>query len=215
MAIAYVIGLGKSGIAAARCLKQEGWSVVISDSSTSSELQDLQKKLKLEDINVKLLHNPVFQPSFLPELIIVSPGVPWDAPFLVQARLHKVSIIGELELSWRHLNLSPWLIITGTNGKTTTTRLVESIFQKSSLSAVACGNVGNAASELALSKLKNPSIPNYDWIITEVSSYECESSQTIRPTIGIWTSFTPDHLSRHKTLHNYYTIKASLLKNCK
>ena len=215
MAIAYVIGLGKSGIAAARCLKQEGWSVVISDSSTSSELQDLQKKLKLEDITVKLLHNPVFQPSFLPELIIVSPGVPWDAPFLVQARLHKVSIIGELELSWRYLNLSPWLIITGTNGKTTTTKLVESIFQKSSLSAVACGNVGNAASELALSKLKNPSIPNYDWIITEVSSYQCESSQTIRPTIGIWTSFTPDHLSRHKTLHNYYSIKASLLKNCK
>ncbi|MFY0608997.1 MAG: UDP-N-acetylmuramoyl-L-alanine--D-glutamate ligase [Candidatus Atelocyanobacterium thalassa] len=215
MAIAYIIGLGKSGIAAARCLKQEGWKIIISDSKTSSELEDLQKKLRLEDITVKLLYEPTFQTSFLPELIIVSPGVPWDTSFLVEARLRKMTIIGELELSWRYLSSLPWLTITGTNGKTTTTRLIEAIFEQSLFSAVACGNIGYAASELALSKIKNQNIFKYDWIITEVSSYQCESSQTIRPTVGIWTSFTPDHLSRHKNLDNYYSIKASLLKNCK
>ncbi len=215
MATAYVIGLGKSGIAAARCLRQEGWKIIISDSGTSCELLELQEKLKLEDITVKLLHKPNFRTSFLPELVVVSPGVPWDIPFLVEARLRGISTIGELELSWRYLNFLPWLAITGTNGKTTTTRLIEAIFKKSLFNAVACGNVGYAASEIALSKLKHQNTFNRDWIITEISSYQCESSQTIRPTIGIWTSFTPDHLSRHKTLDNYYSIKASLIKNCK
>jgi UDP-N-acetylmuramoylalanine--D-glutamate ligase len=114
-----------------------------------------------------------------------------------------------MELAWRNLNTAPWVGITGTNGKTTTTALTAAIFQAAGLNAPACGNIGYAACELALEALEQP----IDWVIAELSSYQIEASVSIAPQIGIWTTFTPDHLSRHKTLENYYSIKAHLLKN--
>ncbi|MDJ0843287.1 UDP-N-acetylmuramoyl-L-alanine--D-glutamate ligase [Crocosphaera sp.] len=211
MATAYIIGLGRSGVAAAKCLKEDGWEVIISDRSTSANLTPLQQQLQAEGITVKLGHTPNLNTGSLPKLIVVSPGVPWDIPFLIEARQQKIDTIGELELAWRYLNSCPWVGITGTNGKTTTTALVAAIFQGAKLNAPACGNIGHAACELALSKLKKDSISNYDWIIAEISSYQCESSQKLAPKIGLWTTFTADHLSRHQTLENYYAIKASLL----
>lgn len=211
MAIAYIIGLGRSGIAAAKCLKQDGWEVIISDRSTSSNLNHLQQQLQAEGITVKLGHTPNLKPPAIPKLIVVSPGVPWDIPFLIKAREQKIDTIGELELAWRYLHSSPWVGITGTNGKTTTTALVAAIFQGAKLNAPSCGNIGYAACELALSQLNKNNTGNYDWIIAEISSYQCESSQKLSPKIGLWTTFTADHLSRHKTLENYYSIKASLL----
>ena len=211
MAIAYIIGLGRSGIAAAKCLKQDGWEVIISDRATSESLNPLQQQLQAEGITVKLGHTPNLNSSALPQLIVVSPGVPWDIPLLIEAREKNIDTIGEIELAWRYLNSSPWVGITGTNGKTTTTALVAAIFQGAKLNAPSCGNIGYAACELALSKLQKDSTSNYDWIIAEVSSYQCESSQELSPKIGLWTTFTADHLSRHKTLENYYAIKASLL----
>ncbi|MEM8779889.1 MAG: UDP-N-acetylmuramoyl-L-alanine--D-glutamate ligase [Cyanobacteria bacterium P01_G01_bin.49] len=212
MAIAYIIGLGRSGIAAAKCLKQDGWDVILSDRLDSPSLQTIQQELRAEDITVKLGHIPNLNQSDLPALIVVSPGVPWDIPFLVEARSQGIDTIGELELAWRYLKSSLWIGITGTNGKTTTTALVEAIFQGAKLNAPSCGNIGYAACELALSQLTKDQTPAYDWIIGEISSYQCESSHELSPKIGIWTTFTPDHLSRHKTLENYYAIKASLLK---
>ncbi|HEY9600744.1 MAG TPA: UDP-N-acetylmuramoyl-L-alanine--D-glutamate ligase [Allocoleopsis sp.] len=202
---AQVIGLGRSGIAAARLLKQEGWQVTINDTNSSEALRQQQQELSQEDITVKLGYSPTLDDSDLPKLIVVSPGVPWDIPVLVAARTKGIDTIGELELAWRHLQSSPWVGITGTNGKTTTTSLTAAIFQAAGLNAPACGNIGYAACELAL----KPS--QIDWVIAEISSYQIESSSALSPKIGIWTTFTPDHLSRHKTLENYYNIKASLL----
>jgi UDP-N-acetylmuramoylalanine--D-glutamate ligase len=113
--------------------------------------------------------------------------------------------MGEMELAWRSLNTQPWVAITGTNGKTTTTALIAAIFQAAGLNAPACGNIGYAACELALVS------PLPDWVIAEISSYQIESANSIAPQIGVWTTFTPDHLSRHYTLDSYYNIKASLL----
>ena len=214
MAIAYIIGLGRSGIAAAKCLKQDGWEVILSDRSDSPELRTTQQTLQADGITVKLGHTPTLTPPQLPQLIVVSPGVPWDIPLLIEAREQGIDTIGELELAWRYLKSSPWVGITGTNGKTTTTALVAAIFQGAKLNAPPCGNIGYAACELALSHLQPDNSSPYDWIIAEVSSYQCESSSTLSPTIGLWTTFTPDHLNRHKTLENYYAIKASLLKRC-
>ncbi|EAZ88564.1 UDP-N-acetylmuramoyl-L-alanine--D-glutamate ligase [Crocosphaera chwakensis] len=211
MAIAYIIGLGRSGIAAAKCLKQDGWEVIISDRSTSSNLNHLQRQLQAEGITVKLGHSLNLNSTAIPKLIVVSPGVPWDIPFLIKARNQKIDTIGELELAWRYLQSSPWVGITGTNGKTTTTALVAAIFQGAKLNAPSCGNIGYAACELALSQFNKDNTGNYDWIIAEISSYQCESSQELSPKIGLWTTFTTDHLNRHKTLENYYAIKASLL----
>ncbi|MEZ2241072.1 UDP-N-acetylmuramoyl-L-alanine--D-glutamate ligase [Microcoleus sp.] len=203
MPIAHIIGLGKSGIAAARLLKREGWEVTLSDRSSSPNLLTQQQELATEGIKVEL--GKSFQPDESIQLIVVSPGVPWDIPALIQARKLGIETIGEMELAWRYLK-SPWVGITGTNGKTTTTALIAAIFAEAGLYAPACGNIGYAACELALAE-KQP-----DWVIAEISSYQIESSSSLAPRIGIWTTFTPDHLSRHKTLENYYNIKAKLLK---
>lgn len=213
---AHVIGLGRSGIAAARLLKQEGWTVTVSDSKTSESLQQQQHVLNVEGITVKLGYSLTLDDGDLPELIVVSPGVPWDIPVLIEARNRGIDTIGEMELAWRYLKSSPWVGITGTNGKTTTTALIAAIFQAAGFHAPACGNIGYAACELALKKQgskgrENASRSQIDWVIAEISSYQIESSQELAPTIGIWTTFTPDHLNRHKTLENYYTIKADLL----
>ena len=204
---ALIIGFGKSGVAAARLLKQEGWEVELCDSSTSPTLLEQQQQLASEHITVKLGNTPEFTDSDISKLIVVSPGVPWDIPILAKPRELGIETIGEMELAWRHLQDIPWVAITGTNGKTTTTALTAAIFQTAGLNAPACGNIGYAACEVALS-LKKP-----DWIIGELSSYQIESSVTLAPRIGIWTTFTPDHLARHKTLENYYNIKAKLLHN--
>ncbi|HBE21558.1 MAG TPA: UDP-N-acetylmuramoyl-L-alanine--D-glutamate ligase [Cyanobacteria bacterium UBA11149] len=211
---AKVIGLGRSGIATARLLKQEGWQVTISERNISESLQNQQQTLATEGITVKLGDVQTLDDSELPKLIVVSPGVPWDIPILIDARNRGIDTIGELELAWRYLKSYPWVGITGTNGKTTTTSLIAAIFQTAGLNAPACGNIGYAACEIALKRDKEGNSDSgnpIDWIIGEISSYQIESSRELTPKIGIWTTFTPDHLNRHKTLENYYDIKASLL----
>ncbi|CAD5969575.1 UDP-N-acetylmuramoylalanine--D-glutamate ligase [Planktothrix tepida] len=205
---AHVIGLGKSGNAAARLLKLQGWDVSLSDRNNSSQLEPQKQQLESEGIVVNLGEN--FQPDESLDLVVVSPGVPWDIPGLKTARNLGIETIGEMELAWRNLRDVPWVCITGTNGKTTTTALTAAIFQVAGLNAPACGNIGYAACELALQEYEGSAQP-LDWIIAEVSSYQIESSSTLNPRIAVWTTFTPDHLNRHYTLERYYDIKAKLL----
>ena len=219
-----VIGLGRSGIAAARLLNKDGWQVSLVDTATESQIalranaRDLEKsrqQLEREGVSVKL--NSSILSADAVDSIVVSPGVPWDIEPLERAREQGVETIGEIELAWRYLNRVPWVGITGTNGKTTTTALVAAIFQAAGLNAPACGNIGYAACELAIKNcnIENYNTPdNFDWIIAELSSYQIESSTELAPQIGIFTTFSSDHLSRHKTLENYYRIKASLLHRC-
>jgi UDP-N-acetylmuramoylalanine--D-glutamate ligase len=114
---AHIIGLGRSGNAAARLLKSQEWQVTISDRNTSPKLHQQQQQLINEGINVNLGEN--FDPETSPDLVVVSPGVPWDLPVLEIARNRGIEIIGEMELAWQNLNFIPWIGITGTNGKTT------------------------------------------------------------------------------------------------
>jgi UDP-N-acetylmuramoylalanine--D-glutamate ligase len=212
MPVAHIIGLGRSGIAAARLLKRDGWEVSVSDAGRSEKLLAQQQLLSGEGIPVLLgwrftLKALATENLPKPDRLVVSPGVSWQLPALVEAREQGVEVIGELELAWRYLKDIPWVGITGTNGKTTTTALIAAIFQAAGLRAPACGNIGYSACEVALSG------EPIDWIIAEVSSYQAESSPTLAPQIGVWTTFTPDHLERHKTLENYREIKAGLLQN--
>ncbi|MBD1911947.1 MULTISPECIES: UDP-N-acetylmuramoyl-L-alanine--D-glutamate ligase [unclassified Leptolyngbya] len=206
---ACIVGLGRSGIAAARLLHRQGWTVTVSDSGNADTLQQTRQQLEAEGITVLLDHRFTPDPAF--QQVIVSPGVRWDLPALLQAREQDIETLGEMELAWRSLPNSPWLGITGTNGKTTTTALIAAIFQAAGLCAPACGNIGFAACEVALKAQAEGHSP--DWIIAEISSYQIESSATLAPRIGVWTTFTPDHLSRHYTLENYYAIKAKLLNH--
>lgn len=213
MKSAYVIGLGKSGIAAARLLQHQGWAVTVSDRNHADHLQSLKASLEQEGIAVLLGHTFEPDPATM-QRVVVSPGVPWDLPSLIQGRAAGIEMMGEMELAWRSLHAYPWVAITGTNGKTTVTSLIAAIFQAAGLNAPACGNIGNAACDLARETLFPPSdsVSLLDWVVAEVSSYQIEAAPSLSPRIGLWTTFTPDHLSRHKTLDNYYTIKASLLR---
>jgi UDP-N-acetylmuramoylalanine--D-glutamate ligase len=215
-----IIGLGRSGIAAARLLNQDGWQVTVVDSitkaqlalkSNGAELQASQQKLEQEGVKVRLDSQVLAEEA--PDLIVVSPGVPWDLGVLERARKQQIETIGEVELAWRYLQQIPWVGITGTNGKTTTTALIAAIFQGAALNAPACGNIGNAACELAIKHSVAPD-NNFDWIVAELSSYQIESSRELAPRIGVFTTLTPDHLNRHYTLENYYQIKASLIRRC-
>ncbi|MEL6762857.1 MAG: Mur ligase family protein, partial [Cyanobacteria bacterium J06607_6] len=205
---AHVIGLGRSGIAAAKLLQQADWAVVLSDRNSQPLMQAAIPPLTAAGITVCLDHSFAINADPA-DLVVVSPGVPWDIPPLVAARAQGIEVIGEAELAWRHLRDRPWVGITGTNGKTTVTALTAAIFQAAGLSAPACGNIGEAIGELALA----PTHP--DWVIAELSSYQIEAASTLSPDIGLWTTFTPDHLARHKTLDNYFQIKAKLLHQSK
>lgn len=216
-----IIGLGRSGIAAARLLNKNGWQATLVDAATEAQiasrsnaqqLQITQQKLEQEGVKIRLDSKILAEDT--PDLIVVSPGVPWDIEALKTAREKQVETIGEIELAWRYLNKIPWVGITGTNGKTTTTALTAAIFQSAGLNAPACGNIGHAACELAIKNFDTPD-DRFDWIIAELSSYQIESSLALAPQIGIFTTLTPDHLDRHYTLENYYQIKASLLHRCR
>ena len=210
---AYVLGLGQSGISAAKLLNADGWQVTISDSNASPSLEQRKRSLESEGIAVELGGFPDFAKLIASgqkvDLVTVSPGVPWDRQEVEQARSLGLDTIGEIELAWRYLKHIPWVGITGTNGKTTVTSLTAAIFQTAGLKAIACGNIGFPACEIALQVLQQKIQP--DWIIAELSSYQIESIQTVKPQIGIWTTFTPDHLNRHYTLDAYRDIKASLI----
>ncbi len=210
---AYVLGLGQSGISAAKLLKADGWQVTVSDSSANPSLEQRQQALESEGIAVELGGFPDFTKLIAAgqsvDLVVVSPGVPWDLQEVTQARSLGLDTIGEIELAWRYLKQIPWVGITGTNGKTTVTSLTTAIFQAAGLNAIACGNIGFPACEIALQVLQQKLQP--DWIIAELSSYQIESIQTVKPQIGIWTTLTPDHLNRHYTLEAYRDIKASLV----
>ncbi|AFY60023.1 UDP-N-acetylmuramoyl-L-alanine--D-glutamate ligase [Synechococcus sp. PCC 6312] len=212
--VAHVIGLGKSGIAAAQLLQGQGWQVILSDRGQSATLEAQAKQLQSQGIQVLLNYSFTWplapEPKLIPpELVVISPGVPWHNPGLVAARQAGIPVIGEVELAWQTLRDIPWVGITGTNGKTTTTALTAAIFQAAGLQAPACGNIGYSICDVARSqKFQHQTL---DWVIAEISSYQLESKPTLVPKIAIWTTLTPDHLERHGSLDNYCAAKCILL----
>ena len=218
MARTVVVGLGRSGIGAARLLQAEGHQVTVFERGIESNLQALAADLRLQGIDVEL-GKPMEIASFNPWLdqldaVVISPGIAWDHPTLTELRQRGINILGEVAVAWRNLNDLPWIAITGTNGKTTVTHLLNHVLESNGLRAPMAGNVGHAAAEIALSwrqaKGQRP-----DWLVMELSSYQIEAAPEIAPHIGIWTNLTPDHLERHGTLDAYRKIKRGLLERSK
>ncbi|WP_269623371.1 UDP-N-acetylmuramoyl-L-alanine--D-glutamate ligase [Prochlorococcus marinus] len=214
--IIIVIGLGTSGIAAAKYLKAIGNNVVLFEESESSLFQQLAKKLNAEGIKVKLgmpLQWSSFK-SYLNQIskVVIGPGIPWDQSTLKKLRSKGITIQSEISIAWGSLKQIPWVGITGTNGKTTVTHMLHHVLSKNLIESEIGGNVGNAASELALT-LKRNHTKKTKWLVIELSSYQIESAPEITPQIGIWTTLTPDHLERHGTIDNYYKIKRGLIEN--
>ena len=209
-----VLGLGRSGIGAARLLHQQGQRVLVLESGRGAALDTKAEALRAEGIAVALDQplsaDTLNQLPAAPERVIVSPGIRWDHPALEAMRQQGVQLDGEITTAWEASRPVPWIGITGTNGKTTVTHLVAHLLAQAGLDAPMCGNVGHSAAELVLERQSTgASLPQ--WLVVELSSYQIEAAPALAPRIGLWTTLTPDHLERHGTLDRYRAIKRSLL----
>jgi UDP-N-acetylmuramoylalanine--D-glutamate ligase len=225
-----VVGLGKSGLAAARFLKARGARVTVSDARPATLIAELPQLLDegfaVESGSHGLL---TFRRQ---DLIVVSPGVPMSVPELVTVRAVGARIIGELELGARFLE-GEVVAITGSNGKTTTTTLVGEILKADGRATLVGGNIGTPVTEMvgesvelaAISSgakaptssfvedvraeartLQSPAV----WSVLEVSSFQLETVETFRPRIAMVLNITPDHLDRHGSFEAYVAAKARI-----
>jgi UDP-N-acetylmuramoylalanine--D-glutamate ligase len=194
-----VVGLGKSGLAAALFLRRRGAQVTVSDVRSAEALARDIPALLEEGINVETGGHGLL--TFRrQDLIVVSPGVPLDTPELTQVRDFGLPIIGELELAARFLK-GKTLAITGSNGKTTTTTLVGEILKEGGIPTLVGGNIGVPVVALI------DESTDATWSVLEVSSFQLESTNQFHPTIAVILNITPDHLDRHGTFENYALAK--------
>jgi UDP-N-acetylmuramoylalanine--D-glutamate ligase len=202
---ALVVGLGKSGVASALFMKSHGARVTVSDTKSGDELRNEIPVLLDHGITVETggHGDRTFRGQ---DLIVVSPGVPVDAPPLVQARSLGETVIGEIELAAQFLP-GPIVAITGSNGKTTTTTLTGEILTASDFSTLVGGNIGTPAISLA-ERAKPESV-----VVLEISSFQLETIQTFRPKVAVVLNVTPDHLDRHRTFEIYTDAKARIFEN--
>jgi UDP-N-acetylmuramoylalanine--D-glutamate ligase len=200
-----VVGLGKSGVASALFLKERGARVTVSDSKPEAELRDEILLLLEHGITVETggHGDRTFRGQ---DLIVVSPGVPFDAPQLEQARALGEPVIGEVELAAQFL-AGPIVAITGANGKTTTTTLAGEIIAAGKFPTLVGGNIGTPA--ITFAERAKPDT----WTVLEVSSFQLETIISFQPRIAVILNITPDHLDRHKTFANYVNAKARIFQN--
>ena len=200
-----VVGLGKSGVASALFLKDHGARVTVSDTKSPDQLREEIPQLLDHAITVETGGHGerTFRGQ---DLIVVSPGVPFDAPPLAQARALGEPVIGEIELAAQHIP-GPIVAITGSNGKTTTTTLAGEILTAGGIPTLVGGNIGTPA--ISLVGLAKPETA----VVLEVSSFQLETIATFRPKIAVILNITPDHLDRHRTFQAYLEAKARIFEN--
>jgi len=194
-----VVGLGKSGLAAALFLRHRGAQVTVSDVRSAEALAKDIPALLEEGIMVEAGGHGLL--TFRrQDLIVVSPGVPLTTPELVQVRSFGLPVIGELELAARFIK-GKMLAVTGSNGKTTTTTLLGEILKEAGLPTLVGGNIGVPVVSLVDESTDDT------WSVLEVSSFQLESTEQFHPSIAVILNITPDHLDRHGSFENYIQAK--------
>ncbi len=195
-----VLGLSKSGIAAAKFAKKQGAEVYLTESNEKVNFNQV-KELEAEGIHVEYgQHSEEFIRGA--NLAVTSPGIPPHSEIFSKLKSENIPIISELEFAYRNSDI-PFIIITGTNGKTTTTALTEHLL-KEKFKVKACGNIGCPPCSIADEDL--------DYFVCEASSFQLETSTSLKPLIAVWTNFTPDHIDWHQGLENYFKAKAKIFK---
>jgi len=200
-----VVGLGKSGVASALFLAQRGAKVAVSDAKSQEQLRDEIPVLLDHGISVETGQHGerTFRDQ---DLIVVSPGVPYDVPQLVHARERGILVIGEVELAARFLK-GHIVAITGSNGKTTTTALAGEIIAAGGRKVLVGGNIGTPAITFV------DRATDDTWVVLEISSFQLETIESFHPHIAVVLNITPDHLDRHHTFENYAAAKARIFEN--
>jgi UDP-N-acetylmuramoylalanine--D-glutamate ligase len=199
-----VVGMARSGIAAARALHALGARVTITDRKPLHQLAEQVRRLGTNAITVEAGGHP--DRLFLDtDLVVLSPGVP-KIPQVLAAQRQGVQVIGELELGWL-LSDSPFVGITGTNGKSTVTTLVGLMLQRAGRKTLVAGNIGNALTE------EPALLRGQDWIVVELSSFQLEDIDTFRPKVAAVLNVTQDHLDRYADLAEYGRAKERIFLN--
>ncbi|MGA7313921.1 MAG: UDP-N-acetylmuramoyl-L-alanine--D-glutamate ligase [Silvibacterium sp.] len=200
-----VVGLGKSGLAAALFLRRKGALVTVSDVRSAAALAHDLPALLDQGIMVEAGGHGLL--TFRrQDLIVVSPGVPLDTPELVQVRNFGLPVIGELELAARYLT-GKTIAITGSNGKTTTTSLCGEILAAAHLHVQVGGNIGVPVISLVDESREE------GWSVLEVSSFQLETAYQFRPNIAAILNISPDHLDRHGNMECYVAAKERIFAN--
>ena len=200
-----VVGLGKSGIAAVQAMLKLGADVSVQDSK-EAEAVDGQLLTFLEGKGVSCYFHEIPEHVENFDMLILSPGVNPELPFIREAEAGGAEIIGELEIAYR-IARGIFIAITGTNGKTTTTTLVGEIFKNAKRKTFVVGNIGVAVISKALESDED------DWLVTETSSFQLQTTRYFKPMVSAILNLTPDHLNRHHTMEAYGQAKAAIFRN--
>ena len=203
---AAVLGLGRTGIAAARFLVGEGFQVYASDFSDSDKNAEALAELRSRGVHIDLGSHDLDRIANA-TLVVTSPGIPPTAPPLVVAQSAGRTIVAELDLALLALQEIPSILVTGTNGKSTTTALIAHILNEAGSSAVAAGNIGYPLIEISQESARP------EWLVVEASSYQLHFSSFHTPRIGVLTNLSPDHLEWHGSVEAYREAKKRLFLN--
>lgn len=199
-----VMGLGTSGRAAAALALRRGAKVFAVDAADSADLRKQVEPLIAGGVTVQL--GTMECPEVSLDLAVISPGISTKVPLVTELKRREVPLIGELELAFR-ISTCLHLAITGTNGKTTTTEMIESILTQAGRQTIAAGNIGLPACEVA------ERTRDLDFLTLEVSSFQLETIEYFRPSVAVLTNLTPDHLDRYASMADYVRTKARIFQN--
>lgn len=197
-----VVGGGKSGMAACHYLLSKGCQVILADNKSQEVLLKDKEIAAFVKQGGQLISGNVIPEKVTWELTIVSPGVPLHIPILNMTRAAGVKIIGEIELAYS-ITDTPFIGVTGTNGKTTTTSMIGHILKECGVSVLVGGNIGKPLVD---------SVTDFhgDYIVAELSSFQLESCVTFRPRVAVYLNLTPDHLDRHGDMDGYAAAKEKI-----
>ena len=202
--IFFVLGLSRSGCAAAEFLLARSAITYIYDDLTTERIE--QSALALEKKGAKrVIKEDLPRMKELCDVLVISPGIPIDHPLAVAFKRAGKAVVGETELAARYMR-APIIAVTGTNGKTTTVSMLHAVLEKGGFSSYACGNIGTPMLECVNANESAVAV-------TEISSFQLETLNSICPHIAIELNVTEDHLNRHYNMENYIFLKAKLLKN--
>jgi UDP-N-acetylmuramoylalanine--D-glutamate ligase len=212
-----ILGLGRSGLSAARAALARGDSAVVFDEKPAEALDKpgMLDAARRDGIRVEMAYRPTgdwFEiDGYSPDLVVLNPAVPGTHPGIVYAVERGIAVIGEIEYAYR-ISKAPIVAITGTNGKSTTTVMAYQALRGSGIDALLCGNIyGSGFPEATLTEAA--STATHDQIlVAEVSSYQLESVNSFRPKVAVITRIAPDHLDRHKSMEEYVAAKNKIFE---
>jgi UDP-N-acetylmuramoylalanine--D-glutamate ligase len=200
-----VVGLARTGIATALFCAARGATVAATESRTETEIAESLAQLRAAGVSLEVGGHQV-QTFLQQDLIVPSPGVPADSPLLQAARERGIPVWSEVELAYSFVQ-GTLIGITGSNGKTTTTSLVEHILRTAGFPTILAGNIGTPLIS-CIERMSSTTVT-----VVELSSFQLELIDKFRPDISVFLNLTPDHLDRHHTMDSYAAAKARIFEN--